>query len=88
MNTWNELLKCLVCPLDRSPLEQADAGLVLRLNQRIALGHVQNRSGRVLREKLDGGLIRADHQIVYPVRDGIPVILAEEAISMDQLPSD
>jgi uncharacterized protein YbaR (Trm112 family) len=31
---------------------------------------------------LDAGLIREDGRVVYPVRNGIPVLLADEAIML------
>lgn len=39
--------------------------------------------------RLDAALIREDGRVAYPVRDGIPVMLAEEAVSIpgDGMPS-
>jgi uncharacterized protein YbaR (Trm112 family) len=34
---------------------------------------------------LDGGLVRDDGRILYPVRDDIPVMLLDEAIDLDGL---
>jgi len=36
-------------------------------------------------EKLDGGLIRADRKILYPIREDIPVMLIEEGIPIENL---
>jgi uncharacterized protein YbaR (Trm112 family) len=36
-------------------------------------------------EKLDGGLLRADRKILYPVREDIPVMLIEEGIPVEGL---
>jgi uncharacterized protein len=35
--------------------------------------------------ELDGGLIRSDRKILYPIRDHIPVMLIEEGIPLDQI---
>ena len=36
---------------------------------------------------LDGGLLRGDKTFLYPIHDGIPVLLADEAIPLAQLAS-
>ena len=34
-------------------------------------------------DKLDGGLLRADKKILYPIREDIPVMLIEEGIPLE-----
>lgn len=75
-----ELLDILVCPETRQPVRPADDALVRRLNERIEEGEVRNRAGETVRELLDGGLVREDGEVLYPVRDDIPVMLVDEAI--------
>ncbi len=76
------LLAILCCPETHQPLSEADAALVSELNQRIASGTVKNRAGQVLAEKLDGGLLRQDRQVLYPIRHRLPVLLMDEAIPL------
>ncbi len=83
-----ELLEILRCPDDRSRLHEADAGLVARLNQAIAEKRLKNRAGRPVESPLDGGLVRQDGRFVYPIVDGIPVLLVDEAIPLDQVAAD
>ena len=80
-----ELLGILVCPRDRTPLSLADAELLARLNRAIAAAQVKNLGGRAVTEPLAGGLVRQDKALLYPIVDDIPVLLADEAIPLDQI---
>lgn len=76
-----ELLKLLCCPETRQALHEAEAPLVEKLNQQIAAGSLKNRAGRLVAEKLNGGLAREDGRFLYPIRT-IPVLLVDEAIPL------
>ena len=39
------------------------------------------------RLQLDAALLRDDGRVAYPIRDGIPVLIAEEAIALDPPPN-
>lgn len=75
-----ELLSLLACPEARLPLRLADAALVEALNQQIAQGSLQNKKGEVIKQPLEGALLREDNEIFYPIRDGIPDLLIEEGV--------
>lgn len=77
------LLEILCCPETKQDVSPAPEALVARLNDAVAEGKLLNRAGRVVQEKLDGGLLRADGKVLYPVREDIPVMLIEEAIPLD-----
>jgi uncharacterized protein len=79
-----ELPPMLVCPLDHSPLSVAGSQIVTRVNRAIAAGRVKNRSGRPVTQTIEGGLLHADKNYLYPILDGIPVLLVDEAISLEQ----
>jgi len=73
------------CPEDRSELTVADTALLDRINNAIRGGRLRNRSGRTLDEMLDGALLRIDREAFYPVIHGIPLLLQDEAVDLDQL---
>ena len=81
-----ELIQILVCPESKQSLEEADADLVRRVNVAVAAGTIRNRAGEVVREPLDGGLVREDGKFLYPVREGIPIMLIDEAIALGDVP--
>jgi uncharacterized protein YbaR (Trm112 family) len=75
----------LVCPTDHTPLSKADGQIVTRINRAIAAGRVTNRAGQPVERPIDGGLLRSDKTFLYPILDGIPVLLADEAIPLTQI---
>jgi uncharacterized protein YbaR (Trm112 family) len=81
----NQVLAILRCPVDHSALSQAEAGLVARLNAAIRAKRLRNQAGQIVDFSLDGGLIRAAGDLLYPIVDEIPVMLHDEAIPLDQL---
>ncbi len=85
VNIDKELLAILCCPETKQDVALSDAALIGRLNERIAKGELKNKAGQAVTEKLDGGLIRADKQILYPIREDIPVMLIEEGIPLEGL---
>jgi uncharacterized protein len=80
----SELLTMLVCPDDQSSLTIASGELIERLNRTIAQGQLKNKAGQKLDKPLDGGLVRADKRLLYPIVDDIPMMLVDEAIPLDQ----
>jgi uncharacterized protein YbaR (Trm112 family) len=74
------LLDILVCPETKQPLRVADAALIDRLNASVESGSLKSRGGEVVKEPLTEGLVREDGTVLYPVRDGIPIMLIDEAI--------
>lgn len=80
-----QLLDILVCPETRQPVREADPELVRRLNDAIAAGSVRNRAGELVRDPVQGGLVRDDGRVLYPVREGIPIMLIDEAIGLGDL---
>jgi uncharacterized protein YbaR (Trm112 family) len=78
-----ELLEILVFPENKTPLRLADDELVAKLNQAIGAGELKNRVGEPVKEAIDGGLVREDGALLYPILDGIPVLLVDEAILLE-----
>ena len=77
-----DFLKILCCPETHQPLALADEATVQRLNGEIATGQLKNRAGKPVTRKCDSGLLRKDGQFLYPVCEGIPILLIDEAIPL------
>lgn len=78
-----ELLEILACPETKEPIHAADQALVDGLNARIERGELTNRGGAKVERKIDGGLVREDRKYLYPIEDGIPIMLIDEAIPLE-----
>ena len=77
-----ELLKILCCPETYQAVSIADPTVVSKANQRIASRQLRNRAGQLIESTIEGAMSRADGKVIYPVRNGIPVLLIGEAISL------
>lgn len=80
-----DLLAILCCPETKQAVTVAESILIEKLNSAVSLGGLKNKGKKPVSEPMDGGLIRADQQILYPIREGIPVMLIEEGIPLDQI---
>ena len=78
-----DLLAILCCPETKQDVSLVDSHALQRLNAGIEQGELQNKAGQPVKEKLDGGLIRQDRKIVYPIRDQIPIMLIDEGIPVE-----
>ena len=80
-----KLLAILCCPVTHRGLSLAGGDLLTSVNEGIRLGTVRNRDGETLAGVLKEALVTDDGKVLYPVNDGIPVLLEGEAVVLDQL---
>jgi len=85
MGVDHEWLSILCCPDTKQRLSLVDEPTLMRVNQAVARGILVNSGQKLVSEQIEGGLIRADRKILYPIRENIPVLLVEEGIPLDQL---
>jgi uncharacterized protein YbaR (Trm112 family) len=83
VNIDKDLLAILCCPDTKQDVSLADEALIAKLNEAVNRGHLINKANKPITEPLDGGLIRADRKMLYPIREDIPVMLIEEGIPLD-----
>lgn len=80
-----KLLSILCCPVTHKGLSLARADLLKSVNGAINAGKVMNRDGVVLEGSLKEALVTDDGKIMYPVDDGIPVLLEGEGVALSQI---
>jgi len=83
MNISTILPELLCCPDDKSALSLITSTELEQINAKILKEGLRTRDGRPVKELIEAGLLRADGKYLYPIRDSTPVMLIEEAISMD-----
>jgi len=80
-----KLLDLLCSPDTRQPLSLLDGKGLEALNKAISAGSVNKADGNPLAQPLREALVTRDRKQVFRVDDGIPVLLAEEAIATAQI---
>ncbi len=80
-----KLLDILCCPSSKQSISLLNKADLAQLNEQIAAGHISQLDGQKLNQPLHEALITQDRKLIYRVDDGIPVLLAEEAIASSQI---
>lgn len=78
-----KLLEILACPVTHQSLTEADAALLATINAKIKAGGFKNVGGEAAENELAAALVREDAKLLYPIVDGIPVLLENEGLSLE-----
>jgi uncharacterized protein YbaR (Trm112 family) len=79
------LLDILCDPVSRTPLKMLSRPQLDVLNRAVRAGQLQTTAGNPVTAELAAGLISVDGKVMYRIDDGIPVLLADEAMGTTQL---
>lgn len=82
MSIDEDFLAKLRCPATHKPLRAMTPQERDALGAAIRAGGVTTRGGRHVEEAIPEGLVPEDEQFVYPIDEGIPILLTEEAIPL------
>lgn len=79
-----KLLNLLRCPVGGGQLKIAESAIIDQLNRQIAQPDhpLRDRQDQRVETPLDGGLVDASGQWLYPIRVGIPTLIADQAIRL------
>jgi len=78
-----DLIKILVCPETKLSLQVANDELLSKVNSAATKGELENLTGAKITEPIEALLLREDDKVAYPVRNGIPLLLAGEGILIE-----
>jgi len=85
MPIGKELLNILVCPETKEPIAMASDDVLAQVNAAVEAGRATNRGGEAVTDRVEEGLVREDGRILYPIREGIPIMLIDESIDVSAL---
>lgn len=77
----SEFVDMLCCPATRQDLRLASDEEVARLNETIRSGSLRNQANEEVDTPVNGALVRADNEVVYLIRQDIPILIADQAVS-------
>ena len=80
-----KLLDFICCPVTRSSLELLPERELAQLNQLIASKRIRNREDTLVDAPLTEALVTRSGKLIYPIRDGVPLLLEEEAMALQQI---
>ncbi len=78
-----EMLSILCTPDTHDALLEASAETLDLVNEKIRAGSLRTVGGAVVGEALEEALVSRDGKHIYPVKNGIPVLLSDEAIALE-----
>ena len=75
-------LSLLRCPRTGGELRRAGADELAGFNEGVAQETLRNAAGQKLTQAMEGALVSECGGWLYPVHEGIPVLLVEEAVAL------
>ena len=77
-----QLVSLLQCPLTQGELRLLSPDELAQINTRLKEQPVFNRGGAQVEPELDGCLVCEAGGLWYPIRQGLPYLLKDEAFSL------
>lgn len=74
----------LRCPVTKSELTEATESELNFINEGIQSGKVLNHLGQSVENKIEAGLINESKSLLLPIRNGIVILVVDQAIRLDE----
>lgn len=84
----SEILAILQCPISRGSLRLATPDELRVINDKICKAALRRRDGNLMEGELTECLLCESAGLCYPIRDGLPVLLADEAFDLPRQDAD
>ncbi len=82
-----QLLEILVCPVTKQLLFVLNQTRLDMLNQLISEGSLYTVSGNKIMQPMQQALITENGTTIYRVDDSVPIMLEDQSIAREQIPS-
>ena len=82
----DSLFQLIQCPVTGQPLRPADAQTIARINAAIRNQQVRNSIDQLIKNEIDVALVNESSSLLYPVQNGVPWLMKDEAISLENIP--
>jgi uncharacterized protein YbaR (Trm112 family) len=79
------LLDILCCPASKQPVVLLGAAQITALNRAVDAGQLRCQDGTAVTRAFSAGLLTRDGRMAYRIDDGIPVMLADQAVATSQV---
>ncbi len=77
-----KLIRVARCPIDGTRLVLAEKTVVQQQNRSIVAQQTRDRLDQKVTQEIEGGLVNESKTWLYPIRSGIPTLMADEAIPL------
>ena len=77
------LLEILCCPESHQSVREISSDELSAVNAAIRSRAIRTIAGEIVHEQVSGALVREDGKVLYPIREGIPILLVNEAFGVE-----
>ena len=85
MTVDRKLLEILVCPISKQPVFVLSQTRLDKLNALIESGEINSLDGEQVKTPLTQALITKNEKTLYPVEEGVPIMLESKGIGTEQI---
>ena len=85
MTVAPHFLDLMRCPVTGQTVQPAAEDVVDKVNAAIRAGKLTNQINEIVDDTIDAALVNADQTVLFPIRNDIVTMVADELIALNQL---